>query len=506
MRVIGPSPALLLAALSLALIGGALLACEQPPAPVITPAESGSPVAAGAPELVAGSSERIENPTPVADSSQAPSLIPSQTPVAGTSSVPSADASQAPTAIPTQMPTPLPDNRFALLLLGYGGGGHDGAYLTDAMMVLIVDPDQKTVTMLSLPRDLWVPLNFDGSQPVYNKVNTAYAFARDSRLYPQRLPRYRGDGGAGRFAKDTVAHVLGIPIDYYLALDFQAFRDLIDAVGGVDVVVPASFTAQYPRHDSSSIDPGWMMVSFRAGPQHLNGERALQFARAREVVDNSAEGSDFARARRQRLILMALKDQLFQPSGLIHLPQVLGIVQRSADTDYPLLGVGDLAKLALAWSEVQVYQAGLSLSNYLKHDIGSHGEYILVPRQADGSWEAVQAFARQLRADPALGEAMAAAPVVVVNRTGRSVVARETATHLSALGYVVTRTDAGPVQYQTVIRDRSGGRAARLVEALSQHLGLQPAAVVLEQADRAPKVVVELGLDALGISSASASP
>src|SRR5581483_11260976 len=102
-------------------------------------------------------------------------------------------ARQTPEAVPTAAPN---DPRFAILLLGYGGGNHDGAYLTDSIMTVIVDPDHKTLTLLSLPRDSWVPMLFDGRTPTYNKVNTAYAFARDPSLFPERLDKYSGDQGA----------------------------------------------------------------------------------------------------------------------------------------------------------------------------------------------------------------------------------------------------------------------------------------------------------------------
>ena len=115
------------------------------------------------------------------------------------------------------------DPRFAVLLLGYGGGSHGGAYLTDSMMVVIVDPERKTLTLLSLPRDTWAPLEFDGETPIYSKINTAYAFAQVADPASDRLPRYLGSNGPGRFAADTISRVLGVPIAYYVALDFQGF-------------------------------------------------------------------------------------------------------------------------------------------------------------------------------------------------------------------------------------------------------------------------------------------
>src|SRR5205823_4319523 len=174
-------------------------------------------------------------------------------------------------------------------------------------------------TLVSIPRDSWVPLLFDGRQAVYEKVNTAYAFAKDPSLYPSRLDKYAGDQGAGTFAMDTIARLLGVPIRYYLGLDFAGFRQMINAVGGVDVAVPASFTSRYPTNDNPAVDPSWTVVRFNRGQQHLTGERAIEYARAREVIDNVDEASDFARSQRQRRIIEAFKARLFQPGGIIHL-------------------------------------------------------------------------------------------------------------------------------------------------------------------------------------------
>ncbi len=122
-----------------------------------------------------------------------------------------------------------------ILLLGYGGPGHDGAYLTDSMAVASLDPVTGTIAFISVPRDLWVrlPATADGRGGDWGKINQAYA---------------RGVGDAGTFpaggalASKAVAQVLGIPIDAWIGLDFVGFRQCIDTLGGVDVEVAQTFT------------------------------------------------------------------------------------------------------------------------------------------------------------------------------------------------------------------------------------------------------------------------
>jgi polyisoprenyl-teichoic acid--peptidoglycan teichoic acid transferase len=411
------------------------------------------------------------------------------------------------TSLPSSPIQSNPDGQFAVLLLGYGGPGHDGPYLTDSMMVVIVNPAKKSLTLLSLPRDSWVPLSFTGSKPdSYDKLNTAYAYAQDPALYPNRLARYKGTNGAGNMAKDTVSSILGIPIDYYLGLDFQGFRDVIDTVGGIDVVVPDSFTARYPANDNPSVNPNWTTVYFDKGPQHMNGERALQFARAREVLDNPSEATDFARATRQRIILTALKDRVVQPSGLLHLPQLLSIASQSSVTDYPLPAVANLLGFITSWSNVQIYQAALSTSNYLREATGPSGTYILVPRSKGTSWSAVRAFARRLWNDPEAGMAMASTEVLVVNRSGQDGLAGAVSDRLAALGYEVAPPETGTVQAKTDVLAQSGGQAGALIGALSSDLALPALRSTADKPSDPGRVVLELGQDAPAVVNASQPP
>ncbi|MDQ6857065.1 MAG: LCP family protein, partial [Candidatus Dormibacteraeota bacterium] len=146
-------------------------------------------------------------------------------------------------------------------------------------------------------------------------------------------------------ANPTLENLLGIHIDHWVGVDFQAFKASVDAVGGVDVVVPNTFTDyQYPAGECS---PGpnenckFMTVHFNAGSQHMNGTQALQFARSRHSNDNG-EGSDFARSRRQQLVVAALKQRVVSLGGLGNLPDLLNSLGDNMVTD---LHVNDLEAL-----------------------------------------------------------------------------------------------------------------------------------------------------------------
>ncbi|HEX5414661.1 MAG TPA: LCP family protein [Chloroflexota bacterium] len=390
--------------------------------------------------------------------------------------------------------------RFAVLLMGYGGGDHPGAYLTDSLLLVIVDPNARALTLLSVPRDSWAPLAFSPKDVVYNKINTAYALARDGSQFGDRRPVYRGAQGPGTFAADSVSRLLGVPVRYYLGLDFEGFRQMIDAVGGIDVAVPDTFSARYPANDDPAIDASWKTVRFTKGIEHMDGERAIEFARAREAIDNPDEGTDFARSRRQRLIIEAFKRQVMQPGGLVHLPRLLAIARQHADTNYSLPDVVGLLPLVLTWRNVQFYQAALTTGNYLEDGTGPDGTYVVVPAEPDHAWTQVHGFARHLWSDPAVGVAMATISVRVENDNGINGLAGRVSGGLLQLGYQVDAPITGPVQKQTRIVDRTGGKAAPLINALEQDLQLGNVPVVTENsirsnADDSSGVVLQLGTD-----------
>jgi LCP family protein required for cell wall assembly len=445
---------------------------------------------------------RLLNPPPVAAPVQSGVPLASPTPSkaeaqkkAGADAVsvpaPTAESAQNAVAVPNDVAS---DSRYAFLLLGYGGGGHDGAYLSDSMIVVVVDPDRKTLALVSIPRDSWIPMTFDGKTAVYNKINTAYAFAQDPSLYPDRLARYEGDRGAGVFAADTVSRLVGVPVRYYMGIDFAGFRQMINTVGGIDVDVPASFAARYPANDDPSIDASWMTVRFTKGPEHMTGERAIEFARAREPVENFDEGSDFARSRRQRLIIEAFKDRLLQPGGLIHLPELIGIGSSHIDTNYTIPDGAGLSKLALDWKNVHIYQTAITNQNFLEDATGPDCTYTIVPRSSTHSWAQIRGFMRKMWDNPAVGATISQVHIVVENDTGQAGAATRASTVLSALGYNVDPPVSGTVRTTSRVIDPSGRQVARaLLPSFAQDLGLKNLESFDDTVDPTAPLLLQLG-------------
>lgn len=178
------------------------------------------------------------------------------------------------------------EGQINILLLGMRGSNMvGGGLLADTIMVVSVRPEENKVALISIPRDLYVQ---DPGTSNHSKINAVHA------LYEEK-----GEGKGMETMKQIVTEVTGLPIHYVVRLDFKGFVDLVETVGGVDVYLdkPFSEPTQFEGEDA-------LNFSLPAGKNHLNGQKALFFVRARYT------SSDFERARRQQQVLIALKDKL----------------------------------------------------------------------------------------------------------------------------------------------------------------------------------------------------
>lgn len=294
-------------------------------------------------------------------------------------------------AISTQSPLSSQTNfmggsqRINILLLGYGGGSHDGAYLTDSMVIMSLLPQSHHTTLISVPRDLWVqnPANSGN----YTKLNAVYEVAAG---YKNQNPVAGGSAIAQK-----VSLITGLQINYWMTINFNGFKDFIDAIGGVDVNVPDSFNACYPKNDDAAVDSSWIKVQFNQGLQHMDGATAIEFARAREPLEvcgmgtseNEAELTDFGRSRRQQLIMQAALTKLKQWQTWPHLFDAMNKLE---GTLYSNLSLADLGEFALKMDLKDAHRVGLTNGNVLMDSTSSDGEYILIPQ--NGDWALIPAY------------------------------------------------------------------------------------------------------------------
>ncbi len=268
-------------------------------------------------------------------------------------------------------------DRFNVLVLGYGGKDHGGANLTDSILLYSIPMEGgEGAGQISVPRDLWIesPVGSDA----YRKVNAAYSTAIATGASPRR---------AADVAAKSMGAALGVPVHGWLTVDFDGFRDLVDAIGGVEVDVQRTFTARYPRNDDPSVDHRWTTVKFEKGPQEMDGETAIRYARARYSA-NPVEGSDFGRAARQQRLVSAIKAKLLSPAEVLRGFAVADAVQDDVRTN---LSVSDLARVFRHRTDPE-RSVVLNENNVLVAGTSSDGQYILMPRGQD--WDALRRFVR----------------------------------------------------------------------------------------------------------------
>jgi LCP family protein required for cell wall assembly len=223
--------------------------------------------------------------------------------------------------------------RVNILLLGIDERENQaGPWRTDTLIVLSVDPAARRAALLSLPRDLWITIP-GLNQP--GKINTAH-FLGDAEGYP---------GGGPALAMAAVEATLGLRVPYYIRLNFSAFENLIDLIGGIDVDVPQPIDD--PLYPDSGF--GYEPLFIPAGRQHLDGRLALKYARTRH-----AAMGDFDRMVRQQQVLRAVRDRVLQ-AGL--LPQLV------AQAGPLLHNLGDSLKTNLTLDQlIRLAQLGAELS------------------------------------------------------------------------------------------------------------------------------------------------
>jgi LCP family protein required for cell wall assembly len=194
-------------------------------------------------------------------------------------------------------------DRVNVVMYGYGGPEHKGGtYLADSIIILSIDPETDTTTMIPVPRDLWI----EGlpELPGNGKVNEVFAngYVRGGVME------------AGRAATAVIAKVTGLPIEHWMAIDFTGFKAMVDTVGGVTVDNPVAFNYTWNEHKYFA--GNWDGGSFSSGPIFLDGAHALDYARTR-YTSVQAESNDFARSVRQQRVLAAIRGKLGDGIGAL---------------------------------------------------------------------------------------------------------------------------------------------------------------------------------------------
>jgi LCP family protein required for cell wall assembly len=367
--------------------------------------------------------------------------------------------------------------RVNILLAGNSAddSGHDGANLTDSIMLVSIDTKNHKAFLLSIPRDLWVHIPGDG----HEKINDAYVLGQNNGFSQGGYP----SGGMGQL-EQVVSQDLGVPINYYALIDYNAMREAVNAVGGVDVTIKSDDPRGLydPSIDYATHGP---LVKLTNGTHHLNGEQALDLARARGDAYNSYgfPAADFDRTLHQRQLLVALKTKvvtagvLANPAKLSSLSDAIG---NNVKTDFKLSEVHRLYDLSNQISGQNIQSLSFNQANG-KDLLASYGapdgESALIPAAGIDNFSALQAFIKQqTSSNPVVREG---ATIAVLNGTTTNGLATKVKQELTAKQLTVSGTgnSPNPPQATTVIIDTTGGKkpatGAALVKLFGNHLTTQ---------------------------------
>ena len=386
------------------------------------------------------------------------------------------------------------NDRVNILLLGIGGEGHEGPQLTDTIIFASYQPSTEKMGLMSLPRDMSVPIPGYG----YRKVNHANAFGELDEK----------DSGP-ILASSVIGEVLDEEIPYYVRIDFNGFADLIDDMGGVDVYVETGFTdPTYPTHGrentvcesstppaiasdtsitstpSPPLSPNYScrfeVLTFQEGWTHLDGETALKFVRSRHGTNG--EGSDFARSARQQKVLLAIKDKVFSVSTFLNPSRISRLLETLLANIVTNLDVSEILRFAKSAKKIQegelthhVIDASEDSPLYATT---LNGAYVLLPKNDD--WKPLQTIAEyiftpkleQSRFTKIPDEKPRFAKVEIQNGTAMTGLAFRASQLVNGQGFDVVKVgNAASREYtHTVIYDLTNGQRAQELKELRDFL------------------------------------
>ncbi len=356
------------------------------------------------------------------------------------------------------------DGRVNILLLGIGGDGHDGADLTDTLMIASIDPVNHKAALVSLPRDLWVTTPFGSS-----KINSVYAFAKERALSQGKSKQDAQNYGLDQISSEVKA-VTGITIHYRALVDFKAFEDAVNTVGGVDLNVTSDTAVADHMYDESAHKPYYLNV--QPGMQHFDGLRALMYARSR----HTSPRGDFDRAERQRLLIEAIAKKVASAgtyTNPLKLSSLMDNFGAHVSTDISIDDAIRMVKIAKqiggSYDSVDLEQPGKAM--FTTGMI--NGQSVVYPTAGVADYSQLQAYLRTQLPDGYLLKENA--NVSVLNGTTTPGLAAQKADELKSYGYNVGTVDSAPTTNYatTVVVDLTKGKDPYTKNYLEKRFGVK---------------------------------
>lgn len=339
-----------------------------------------------------------------------------------------------------------------------------GPARTDTMIVLTLDPGSSTAGMLSLTRDTWV--NIPG-QNTAAKINMAYSIGEQNKA-----------GSGMQVVADTVSNFIGHPVDYYVKINFQGFVEVVDLIGGIDLMVPKTIhDEQYP-----TADYGEELFHLDQGLQHLDGETALKYVRTRH------NDSDYGRARRQQDVIRAVMDKVTRADMITSLlPQAWKLVstmRSSIETNIPIAVQLELASYMreAALQEIRQEVIDDRFGTVPDPETSSVG-WVLIPDQDQVRAAVDRFFSPPVSADPTASIDPHWVRIEILNGTGERGIAARTRDLLQQQGWkIVAIDDADRSDYtQSIIINY--GVPETIVSDVGKDMGIAASVATLQGLD-----------------------
>lgn len=346
-------------------------------------------------------------------------------------------------------------------------GDHGGSSLIDSIMLVSINTNEHTASMLSVPRDLWV----DVPQTGYGKINTTGAVTNFNESgYPK--------GGIGALEK-TISENFGVPIHYYSLVNYSAFKDAVNAMGGIDVNIQSEdarglYDPSFRPHEGGAL-------KLPNGVNHLDGQTALNLARARGDPYNGVYGaygfpnSDFDRTKHQRQMMLALKDKAVSMNTLsnpVKIGKLMDTIGDNIKTDFQLNELASLYHLMkdVKSSNIQSLSLNDAEGKNLLANYNANGQSALVPAAGPEDFSEIKKFiTKTINADKVSKEA---ANVVVLNGGQVTGLAKKHGDVLAARGMNISQVGDAPEQTaSTTIIDNSGNKKPETKKALKKKYG-----------------------------------
>lgn len=341
-----------------------------------------------------------------------------------------------------------------ILLIGIGGQSHPGGTLADSIMVASIDPKTNNISLLSVPRDLYVTIPGGGKQ----KINAAHSIGETQTK----------TGGGPALMKKVVSETLGIPIHYFIRIDFDGFKKIVDTLGGVtvDVKIPINDTL-FPDAQLKGFEP----FSIKAGKQKLDGKTALKYVRSRETT------SDFDRARRQQEVILAIKDKALSAQVLANPKKVNDLISTAGKhllTDFSTGEIETLIKLARELENPTINRQvlGIDENGLLTGGRSPSGASIVIPKAGIDDFSQIRLFVRSYLSAPGVKSEK---PTIRLDRAGATKdTVSKVSKQLEVTGFTVTLSESDLPSTKTGLTATDKGKKPRSTGYLREAYNLTP--------------------------------